>query len=217
MKKRSPAFDVEAFLTSTGTARRLIEYRRRATIFTQGSPALHVLYLQEGSVKLTVVNQVGKEAVIAIFGPGDFFGEVCLAGQTLSSATATAIHPAKVLAIEKDEMTRLLHTEHAFSDRFIRHMLARKIRIEEDLVDQLFNSTEKRLARALLLLAHYGKKDEPGKILPHISQETLAQTIGTTRSRVNIFMNKFKTKGYIDTKAGLRINSSLVNVLLHDS
>jgi CRP-like cAMP-binding protein len=174
------------------------------------------MYIREGGVKLSVVNAVGKEAIVAILGPGDFFGEVCLAGQNICVSTATAITPTTVLFIEKAEMIRVLHTEHEFSDRFIKHMLSRNIRVEEDLIDQLFNSTEKRLARTLLLLARYGRKEQPEKLLPKISQETLAEMIGTTRSRVNLFMNKFKKLGFIHTNGGLHINSSLLSVVLHD-
>src|ERR1700693_426042 len=213
---KTPVFDAQAFLDSAGVARKVVEFQKNATIFAQGDSSNHVMYIQEGGVKLSVVNEVGKEAVVAILGPGDFFGEVCLSGQKISRATATAITPTTVLVIEKDEMVRVLHTEHAFSDRFIKHMLSRNIRVEEDLVDQLFNSTEKRLARNLLLLARYGKKDEPQKVLAKISQETLAEMIGTTRSRVNLFMNKFKKLGFIDTNGGLHINSSLLSVVLHD-
>jgi CRP/FNR family cyclic AMP-dependent transcriptional regulator len=215
-KTEITAFDAEAFLTSTGVARKIVEYPRKATIFAQGNSCNHVMYIQEGGVKLSVVNSVGKEAVVAILGPGDFFGEVCLAGQKISSATATAITLTTLLVIEKVEMIRVLHTEHAFSDRFIKYMLSRNIRVEEDLIDQLFNSTEKRLARTLLLLAHYGKKDEPEKLIPKVSQETLAEMIGTTRSRVNLFMNKFKKLGFIHNNGGLHINSSLLSVVLHD-
>jgi CRP-like cAMP-binding protein len=218
MKKKTmkSAFDVEAFLASTGVSRKVVEYQRKATIFAQGNPSQHVMYIQEGGVKLSVVNAVGKEAVVAILGPGDFFGEVCLAGQKISLATATAITLTTVLLIEKAEMIRVLHTEHAFSDRFIKHMLSRNIRVEEDLIDQLFNSTEKRLARTLLLLARYGKNDQPDKLIPKISQETLAEMIGTTRSRVNLFMSKFKKLGFIHNNGGLHINSSLLTVVLHE-
>jgi CRP-like cAMP-binding protein len=167
-------------------------------------------------VKLSVVNEVGKEAVVAILGPGDFFGEGCLAGQTICMGTATAITPTTALTIEKNEMVRVLHEEHTFSDRFISYMLGRNIRIEEDLVDQLFNSSEKRLARTLLLLARYGKQDKPEKMVPKISQEMLAEMIGTTRSRVNFFMNKFRKMGFIDYNGGLHINTSLLSVVLHD-
>ena len=169
-------------------------------------------------MRLSVVNERGKEAVVAVLGPGDFFGEGCLAGQTQRIATATAVASTTVLIIEKKEMSRLLHSEHAFSDRFIAHMLSRNIRVEEDLVDQLFNSSEKRLARALLLLARYGKEDKPEKVLPKISQEMLAEMVGTTRSRVNFFMNKFRKLGLISYGGGgLEINSSLLSVVLHDA
>jgi CRP-like cAMP-binding protein len=215
-KTQAPVFDAEDFLASSGLARKVEEYPRKATIFTQGDSAKHVMYIREGGVKLSVVNHVGREAIVAILGPGDFFGEVCLTGQKISSATATALTPTTVLVIDKKEMIRVLHTEHAFSDRFIKYMLSRNIRIEEDLVDQLFNSTEKRLARTLLVLARYGKKDRPEKLISKISQETLAEMIGTTRSRVNLFMNKFKKLGFIHNNGGLHINSSLLSVVLHD-
>ena len=167
-------------------------------------------------MKLTVVNEVGKEGVVAILGPGDFFGEGCLAGQPVRMGTATAITPSTVLVIEKDEMFKVLHEEHGLSDRFIKFMLARNIRIEEDLIDQLFNSSEKRLARTLLLLARYGKEDQPHGVLPKMSQETLADMIGTTRSRVNFFMNKFRKLGFIKYNGGLQINTSLLSVVLHE-
>jgi CRP/FNR family cyclic AMP-dependent transcriptional regulator len=215
-KTKTLAFDAQTFLDSTGLARKVVEYERKATIFAQGNPSKHVMYIQTGGVKLSVVNEVGREAVVAMLGPGDFFGEGCLAGQKISIATATAITPTTVLAIEKDEMERVLHREHAFSDRFIKYMLSRNIRVEEDLIDQLFNSTEKRLARTLLLLARYGKKDQPQRVLAKVSQETLAEMIGTTRSRVNLFMNKFKKLGFIHTNGGLHIDSSLLSVVLHD-
>ncbi len=174
------------------------------------------MYIQQGAVKLSVVNASGKEAVLANLRPGDFFGEGCLAGQPIRMGSATSTAETTLLVIDKEEMIRVLHVEHSFSDRFITYMLSRNIRIEEDLIDQLFNSTEKRLARTLLLLARFGKKDEPQKILPKISQETLAEMIGTTRSRVNLFMNKFKKLGFIDNTNGLEINSSLLSVVLHD-
>jgi len=174
------------------------------------------MYIRTGGVKLSVINEVGKEAVVAMLGPGDFFGEGCLAGQKVRIGTATAMTPTTVLAIERDEMTRVLHGEHEFSDRFIKYMLSRNIRIEADLIDQLFNSTEKRLARALLLLARYGKEGRPQKVLAKVSQETLAEMIGTTRSRVNLFINKFKKLGFIHTNGGLHINSSLLSVVLHE-
>ncbi|MGC1107737.1 MAG: Crp/Fnr family transcriptional regulator [Candidatus Acidiferrales bacterium] len=185
-------------------------------MYAQGDAAKSILYLQEGGVKLSVVNEVGKEAVVAILGPGDFFGEGCLAGQSIRMGTATAVTPTNVLVIEKSEMLKVLHEQHALSDRFISFMLARNIRIEEDLVDQLFNSSEKRLARTLLLLARYGKEDRPQGVLPKLSQETLAEMIGTTRSRVNFFMNKFKKLGFIEYNGGLQINTSLLSVVLHE-
>ena len=213
---KTPVFDAQVFLDSAGVARKVVEFQRNATIFTQGDPSKHVMYIQTGTVKLSVVNEVGKEAVVAMLGPGDFFGEGCLAGQKICIATATAIAPTVVLTIERDEMIRVLHAEHAFSDRFIAHMLSRNIRVEEDLIDQLFNSTEKRLARTLLLLARYGKNNQPQTLIPKISQETLAEMIGTTRSRVNLFMNKFKKLGFIHNNGGLHINDSLLSVVLHD-
>ena len=210
------AFDAQAFLESAGVARKIVEFPRKAIIFAQGVPAKTVMYIQEGGVKLSVVNEVGKEAVVAMLGPGDFFGEGCLAGQPIRIGMATAITLTTVLVIDKDEMVRLLHEEHEFSDRFISYMLTRNLRVEADLVDQLFNSTEKRLARALLLLARYGKEDLTQRVLPRVSQETLAETIGTTRSRVNLFMNKFKKMGFIKYNGGLQINSSLLSVVLHE-
>jgi CRP/FNR family cyclic AMP-dependent transcriptional regulator len=209
-------FDAQVFLDSAGLSRKIVEFRRKETVFAQGDAAKHVLYIQKGGVKLSVVNGAGKEAVVAVLGPGDFFGEGCLAGQPLRIGSASAITPTTVLLIQKKEMMRVLHSEHEFSDRFIAYVLARNIRVEADLVDQLFNSTEKRLARALLLLARYGKEDQPQKVLTRVSQETLAETIGTTRSRVNLFMNKFKKLGFIKYNGGLQINSSLLSVVLHD-
>jgi CRP/FNR family cyclic AMP-dependent transcriptional regulator len=213
---KTPVFDAQAFLDSAGVARKVVEFHRNAAIFTQGDSSKHVMYIQMGSVKLSVVNEVGKEAVVAMLGPGDFFGEGCLAGQNVSMGTATAITPTTVLVIEKEEMARVLHGEHEFSDRFIKYMLSRNIRVEADLIDQLFNSTEKRLARTLLLLARYGKEGQPQRVLAKISQETLAEMIGTSRSRVNLFMNKFKKLGFIHSNGGLHINSSLLSVVLHD-
>jgi CRP/FNR family transcriptional regulator, cyclic AMP receptor protein len=209
-------FNAQAFLDSAGVARKIIKFRRSEKIYSQGDPAKGVKYIQEGGVKLSVVNEVGKEAVVAMLGPGDFFGEGCLAGQPVCMATATAILPTSVLFIEKNEMMRVLHTEHAFSDIFISHVLTRNIRIEEDLIDQLFNSSEKRLARTLLLLARYGKEDKPHGVLPKVSQEMLAEIIGTTRSRVNFFMNKFRKLGFIRYNGGIEINTSLLSVVLHD-
>jgi CRP-like cAMP-binding protein len=214
--KRS-VFDAQAFLDSTDAARKVVEFQKNETIFAQGDSSDHVMYIQKGGVKLSVVNEVGREAIVAMLGPGDFFGEGCLAGQKVCLGTATAIIPTTVLAIERNEMARVLHGEHAFSDRFIKHMLSRNIRVEADLVDQLFNSTEKRLARTLLLLARYGKEGQPQTVLPKISQETLAEMIGTTRSRVNLFMSKFKKLGFIQDNGGqLHINSSLLSVVLHE-
>ncbi len=213
---RSPAFDVTSFLDSAGLRRTIGKFQGKETIFAQGDPANHVIYIQEGGVKLTVVNESGKEAVVAVLGPTDFFGEGCLAGQSLCIATATAVAPTTVLLIEKKEMTRVLHEEHEFSDRFIAYMLVRNARVEEDLIDQLFNSSEKRLARTLLLLAHFGAQGQPQKVIPKISQETLAEMIGTTRSRVNFFMNKFRKLGFIQYDGEIRINNSLLSVVLHD-
>jgi CRP/FNR family cyclic AMP-dependent transcriptional regulator len=209
-------FDLRVFLETAGVARQIVKYRRSEKIYSQGDPAKGVKYIQKGGVKLSVINKEGKEAVVAMLGPGDFLGEGCLAGQPACMATATAMVPTSVLFIEKNEMMRVLRTEHAFSDLFIAHMLTRNIRVEEDLVDQLFNSSEKRLARTLLLLARYGKEDEPQGVLPKVSQETLAGMIGTTRSRVNFFMNKFKKLGFIKYNGGLQINTSLLSVVLHD-
>jgi len=214
-KVKAP-FDAQAFLDAAGMTQKVVEFARKATIFAQGAPAKTVMYIQQGGVKLSVVNGVGKEAVVAMLGPGDFFGEGCLAGQSVRIGLAAAVTPTTITVIDKNDMIRLLHVDHEFSDGFISYMLTRNIRIEADLVDQLFNSTEKRLARALLLLARYGKEDVPQKLLPKISQETLAETIGTTRSRVNLFMNKFKKLGFIKYNGGLEVNSSLLSVVLHD-
>jgi CRP/FNR family cyclic AMP-dependent transcriptional regulator len=214
--EKKSAFNAQAFLDSAGVARRVKEFRRRETIFAQGDAAESVMYIQQGGVKLSVVNETGKEAVVAVLGPGDFFGESCLTNHTVRMGTATSIAPTTLLIIEKDEMNRMLHQEHEFSDRFIKHMLGRNIRVEEDLIDQLFNSSEKRLARALLLLARYGTTDQPRKVLPKVSQEMLAEMIGTTRSRVNFFMNKFRKLGFIVYNGELKINSALLTVVLHE-
>ena len=208
-------FDVQAFLGSGGLAREVKEFRRTETIFTQGAPAHSVIYIQKGGVRISVLNETGKEAVVAVLGPGDFFGEGCLAGQSVRMATATAVTPTTALVIEKKEMIRVLHAERAFADRFMSYMLARNIRVEEDLVDQLFNSSEKRLARALLLLARYGQEGQPHIKVPRISQGTLARMIGTTRSRVNYFMNKFRKLGFIKYNGGLLVNNALLGVVLH--
>lgn len=211
-----PGFDVPAFLRRADVARRAIKFAPDAQVFAQGAQATSVFYLESGRVKLSVLSSTGKEAVVAILGSGDFFGEGCLAGQPLRMSTATSVDAARTLRIPRTEMVRLLHDHPEFSDRFLAHMLARNIRIEEDLVDQLFNSSEKRLARTLLLLARYGKEDAPQHTLPHLSQETLAEMIGTTRSRVNFFMNKFRRLGFIEYNGGLTINSSLLSIVLHD-
>ena len=214
--RKNPAFNAQAFLDSAGLSRRIVEYQKSDKIYSQGESTSNILYIQKGGIKLSVVNQVGKEAVVAMLGSGDFFGEGGLAGQLVRMGTATAITPTTLLVIEKKEMIRVLHAEHAFSDRFVAYMLTRNVRIEQDLIDQLFNSSEKRLARTLLLLAQYGKQDQPQKIVPKISQETLAEMIGTTRSRVNFFMNKFKKLGFIRYNGGLHIDASLLSVVLHD-
>ena len=215
-KVKVPVFDAQAFLDSAGVARKVKEFKRAELVYSQGDAAKSIMYLQEGGVKLSVVSEVGKEAVVAILGPGDFFGEGCLAGQSIRMGTATAITPSTVLVIEKSEMFKVLHEQHTLSDRFITFMLARNIRIEEDLIDQLFNSSEKRLARTLLLLARYGKEDQLHGLVPKVSQETLAEMVGTTRSRVNFFMNKFRKLGFIKYNGGLQINTSLLSVVLHD-
>ena len=214
----SPAFDVKLFLDSAGLGTKVGRFEGKKTVFAQGDPANKVMYIQEGGVKLTVVNETGKEAVVAMLGPGNFVGEGCLAGQSICMATATTIAPTTVLVIEKSEMIRLLHGEHEFSDRFITYLLARNIRVEEDLVDQLFNSSEKRLARILLLLARFDAQSRPEKLVPKVSQEMLAAMIGTTRPRVNHFMNKFRRLGFIhyNDAREIYISKSLLTVILHD-
>ena len=211
-------FNAQAFLESVLVAKTVKRYARNDKVFSQGDLCKHVFYLQSGGVKLSVLSKTGKEAVVAILGPGEFFGEGCLAGQKFRMGSAIAIMPTAILFVENANMVRLLHKQHAMSDRFITHMLARNIRIEEDLIDQLFNSAEKRLARTLLLLARYGKQDTPVRAVPPISQETLAEMIGTTRSRVNFFLNKFKRLGFIEYEGErpLKINNSLLSVVLHD-
>jgi CRP/FNR family transcriptional regulator, cyclic AMP receptor protein len=212
----SSVFNLKLFLDSAGLGRKVVKFRRKEIVFAQGDPAKNVTYIQEGGIRLSVVNEVGKEAVVAILGPGDFFGEGCVVGQPICIATATAVAPTTVLVIEKNEMIRALHAEHEFSDRFIAHMLSRNIRVEADLIDQLFNSSEKRLARTLLLLARFGKESQPEKVLPKISQAMLAEMIGTTRSRVNFFMNKFRKLGFIHYKDRIHVNNSLLSVVLHE-
>ena len=211
-----PPFDVPAFLKHHGVAARSKRYKPGTVIFAQGAQANSVFFLQQGGVKLSVLSSAGKEAVVAMLGAGDFCGEGCLAGQPVRMATASAVVPTTALRVAKDVMLRALHGFPEFSDRFIRHMLTRNIRIEEDLVDQLFNSSEKRLARTLLLLARYGKEDAGARILPRLSQETLAEMVGTTRSRVNFFMNKFRKLGFIDYNGTLTIHSSLLSIVLYD-
>jgi len=208
-------FDVETYLESAGPARRVVRFRRGEVVFSQGDPGADVRYIQKGAIKLSVLSRIGKEAVVAMLAPGDFFGEGVLAGQPVRLATATAVAASSVLIIEKAAMVQLLHNEPAFADRFISFMLTRNMRIEADLVDQLFNSSEKRLARTLLLLARYGNAN-PTRTVPRISQETLAEMIGATRSRVNFFMNKFRKLGLIEYNGGLKINSSLLSIVLHD-
>ena len=214
--KRKGPFNAQAFLDSAGIARRIVQYQRADPIYAQGDPCEAVMYIQSGGVKLSVLSKTGREAVVAMLGPGEFFGEGCLAGEPVRMGSATATSPSTILLVEKEAMVSLLHRQHALSDRFISHMLARNIRIEEDLVDQLFNSSEKRLARTLLLLARYGKHDKPVRDVPPISQETLAEMIGTTRSRVNFFMKKFERLGFISYKSGLKVNNSLLAVVLHE-
>jgi CRP-like cAMP-binding protein len=193
-----------------------LDYAAEATIFAQGDPATSVMYIETGTVRLSVLSHAGKEAVVALLDEGHFFGEGCLAGQPRRMASATAIAPCTIVAVEKQEMVRRLHAQPAFADRFLTHMLTRNIRIEEDLIDQLFNSSEKRLARTLLLLARYGQPEASHRALPKISQETLAEMVGTTRSRVNFFMNKFRKLGFIEYNGGLKINNSLLTVVLRD-
>lgn len=213
-----PEFNAQVFLDSAGIAASVTTYSREETIFTQGDVSDDVMYIQSGGVKLSVLSKTGKEAVVAMLGPGDFFGEGCLAGQPFRMGGATAITPSAIMRIQKDQMHRLLHRQPTMSDRFISHMLTRNIRIEEDLINQLFNSSEKRLARTLLLLARYGKQEKPIRMVPRISQETLAEIVGTTRSRVNFFLNKFKKLGFIeyDGERPIKINKSLLSVVLHD-
>jgi CRP/FNR family transcriptional regulator, cyclic AMP receptor protein len=215
-RKRVREFDAQAFLDSSGVARKAIEFRPNAVIYRQGDPAESVMYVQKGRVKLSVISRAGKEAVVGVLGSGDFFGEGCLAGQTVRMGSVTAMITTTVLVIAKKKMVRLLHEQFAMSDLFIAYILARNIRIEEDLVDQLFNSSEKRLARLLLLLAQYGKQDESQRVIPKMSQEMLAEMVGTTRSRVNFFMNRFRKLGFIEYNGVLKINNALMSVVLHE-
>jgi len=214
-KERS-AFDATAFLEAAGAAQRVASYPKGKIVFSQGQPSDAVMYIQKGGIKISVLSRTGKEAVVAMLGPGDFFGEGALTGQSIRIGTATATTLTRVLIIETAAMLQLLRDEPTFSERFIAYMLARNLRIEADLVDHLFNSSEKRLARALLLLARYGDQEGPERRIPKISQETLAEMIGTTRSRVNFFMNKFRDLGFIDYNGDIKVNTSLLGVVLHD-
>jgi CRP/FNR family cyclic AMP-dependent transcriptional regulator len=215
-RKKRP-FDAQDFLESPGLGKRVLTYARGNVIFSQGDPCSGVLYVQDGGIRLSVLSQAGKEAIVATLGSGDFLGEGSLAGQPVRLETATATMVTSVLLLPRRQMIRLLHNEPAFSDRFIEHMVIRNARLEADLVDQLFNSSEKRLARTLLLLARYGKGDQPQRVLPAVSQEALAEMIGTTRSRVNFFLNSFRKRGFIEYDGGgLTINPSLLTVVVHE-
>ena len=215
--RKRAKFDSKKFLWTIDGGRTIRAYEKKQTIFAQGDSSDAVFYIQKGKVRLTVVSQSGKEATIGILNEGDFFGEGCLTGQPLRMSSAAAMTNCSVMRIEKKSMIEVLHREHAFSDMFVAYLLTRNIRYEEDLVDQLFNSSEKRLARMLLLLAHFGKEGVPETVIPQISQETLAEMIGSTRSRVSFFMNRFRKLGFIDYgESGLQVHSSLLNVVLHD-
>lgn len=216
--KKVRKFDTKIFLSTINGGRKIETFSKRETVFAQGDSSDAVFYIQDGKVKLTVVSTIGKEATIGILNKGDFFGESCLTGQLLRLCSATAMTDCSIMRIDKKAMVEVLHTEHAFSDMFVAYLLTRNIRYEEDLVDQLFNSSEKRLARVLLLLAHFGKDGKPETVIPRISQESLAEMVGTTRSRVSFFMNRFRKLGFIDYHAGeaLQVHSSLVNIVLHD-
>jgi CRP/FNR family transcriptional regulator, cyclic AMP receptor protein len=214
--KPTCAFNAQAFLDSAGIAKKVVAYRRSETIFSQGDVCDSVMYIQKGGVKLSVRSKAGREAVVAMLGPGEFFGEGSLAGQPLRMGNATALTLSAILVLKKEKMIRLLHEQPDLADRFITHMLGTNIRIEEDLLDQIFNHHEKRLARALLLLARYGMKDEPERVLPKVSPQRLAKMAGTTRANVNFFMKKFKRLGFIDDDGGLTVNNSLLSVVLHD-
>jgi len=217
MRSRStPTFNAQAFLDSSGIAKKIVEYRRGEAIFSPGDASVSVMYIQKGGVKLSALSKTGREAVVAMLGPGDFFGEGCLAGQPVRMGSATAITLSTILVLKKAKMVRLLHKQPELADRFITHMLGTNIRIEEDLTDQLFNHDEKRLARTLLLLARYGKQDKPQRVLPQMSQEKLAKMVGTTRAKVDFFMKKFKRLGFIENDDGLKINNSLLSVVLHE-
>jgi CRP-like cAMP-binding protein len=215
--RKTRRFDAESFLAPAGLDKHAVSYPRKAVIFSQGDPGNAVLYIRDGAVRLSVLSRGGQEAIIGSLGPGDFLGEGALTGHPIRLETATATADSTLLVVPTRKMKRLLHTDHAFADRFIAHMLTRSARLEADLVDQLFNSSEKRLARALLLLARYGQPDSPQRLLPKVSQETLAEMVGTTRSRVNFFLNKFRKLGFIAyDSSGLTINPSLLTVVVHD-
>ena len=216
MRKATRTFDAETFLTKVGSGRTLVSYKRNQKVFAQGDPADSIFFILKGKIKLTVISKAGKEAVVSILGVGDFFGEGSLAGQPLRMATAAAMLESSIMRLERLSVIRALRREPAFSELFLRYLLSRNIRIEEDLVDHLFNSSEKRLARVLLLLANFGKKGAPEPVIPKISQETLAEIVGTTRSRVSFFMNRFRKMGFIKYNGGLEVHSSLLNVVLHD-
>lgn len=217
VRKSVRTFDPQAFLATVGIGKTVCHYRAKQTVFSQGERADSVFYVQKGTVQLSVLSKQGKEATLALLGPGDFLGEGCLASdQPMRLATATAISSASILCIEKKQMLKALHEEHEFSDLFVAYVVARHNRTQADLVDQLFNSSEKRLARALLILARFGKEDSPETIIPNVSQETLAEMVGTTRSRVNFFMNKFRKLGFIHYNGGLKVHSSLLGVILHE-
>jgi CRP/FNR family cyclic AMP-dependent transcriptional regulator len=215
-RERITAFDPKTFLAIVGSGKTILKTKKNKVLFSQGDAGDAVFYIEEGKVKLTVLSPKGKEAVVAILGRGDFLGEACLAGQEVRTATATSMGESTVVRIEKKDKIRVLHEEPAFSELLMSYLLSRNIRIEEDLVDQLFNSSEKRLARILLLLAHFGKEGKTEPVIPQISQETLADMVGTTRSRVSKFMNKFRKLGFIEYNGELKIHSSLLNIVLHD-
>ena len=214
--KRRPSFDPKSFLAKVGEGRSIGRYCKDQIVFSQGAPADAVFYIQKGKARVTVVSEQGKEAIVATLGTNDFFGEGCLAGQTQRMATAAAMTDSVIVRLEKAAIVRVIHQEPAFSEMFIAHLLGRTIRVEADLVDQLFNSSEKRLARLLLLLANFGKEGKPEPIIAKISQETLAEMIGTTRSRVSFFMNKFRKLGFISYNGSIAVHSSLLNVVLHE-
>jgi CRP/FNR family transcriptional regulator, cyclic AMP receptor protein len=216
IKRRRPSFDPKSFLAKVGEGRSIGKYRKDEILFAQGDPADAVFYIQKGKVKITVVSEQGKEAVVAVLGADEFVGEGCLAGQAQRIANVAAMTDSVIMRLEKAAVVNVIHQEPAFSEMFIAHLLARTIRVEADLVDQLFNSSEKRLARMLLLLANFGKEGSPAPMIAKISQETLAEMIGTTRSRVSFFMNRFRKLGFIKYNGGIEVHSSLLNVVLHD-